>query len=93
MGGPEKEPPGPLLRLGEGARVALRCKPGYHLQHRSIPVLALPLQLAVSALFLKLLRFSLSLSVSHFSSVQLFATPWSVVHQAPMSMGFSGQEY
>ena len=28
-----------------------------------------------------------------FSCVQLFATLWTVVHQAPLSMGFSGQEY
>ena len=27
------------------------------------------------------------------SCVQLFATPWTVVCQAPLSMGFSGQEY
>ena len=27
------------------------------------------------------------------SCVQLFATPWSVAHQAPLSMGFSKQEY
>ena len=25
--------------------------------------------------------------------VQLFATPWTVAHQAPLSMGFSMQEY
>ena len=25
--------------------------------------------------------------------VRLFATPWTVVHQAPLSMGFSRQEY
>ena len=29
-------------------------------------------------------------SLSH---VQLFATPWTVAHQAPRSMGFSRQEY
>ena len=29
----------------------------------------------------------------HFSHVQLFATPWTVAHQAPLSMGFSRQEY
>ena len=29
---------------------------------------------------------------SHFSHVQLFATPWTVAHQAPLSMGFSRQE-
>ena len=30
--------------------------------------------------------------VSHFSRVQLFATPWAVVHQASLSMGLSRQE-
>ena len=29
-------------------------------------------------------------SLSH---VQLFATPWTAAHQAPLSMGFSRQEY
>ena len=28
-----------------------------------------------------------------FRHDQLFATPWTVVHQAPLSMGFSKQEY
>ena len=27
------------------------------------------------------------------SRVQLFATPWTVAYQAPLSMGFSSQEY
>ena len=27
------------------------------------------------------------------SRVRLFVTPWTVAHQAPPSMGFSGQEY
>ena len=31
--------------------------------------------------------------LSHFSHVRLFATPWTVAHQAPLSMGFSRQEY
>ena len=26
-----------------------------------------------------------------FSHVQLFVTPWTVAHQAPLSMGFSGK--
>ena len=30
---------------------------------------------------------------SHFSRVQLFTTLWTVAHQAPLSMGFSRQEY
>ena len=33
------------------------------------------------------------LKVKSFSHVQLFATPWTVAHQAPLSMGFSRQEY
>ena len=31
--------------------------------------------------------------VKSFSHVQLFATPWTVACQAPLSMGFSRQEY
>ena len=30
--------------------------------------------------------------LSHFSLVQFFETLWTVAHQAPLSMGFSGQE-
>ena len=31
--------------------------------------------------------------LSRFSHVQLFATLWTVAHQASLSMGFSRQEY
>ena len=31
--------------------------------------------------------------LSHFSRVQLCATPWTAVHQASLSTGFSKQEY
>ena len=31
--------------------------------------------------------------LSHFSHVQLCATLWTAAHQAPLSMGFSRQEY
>ena len=31
--------------------------------------------------------------LSHFSGVQLFASPWTIDHQAPVFLGFSGQEY
>ena len=31
--------------------------------------------------------------LSHFSCVQLFAIPWTVASQGPLSMGFSRQEY
>ena len=40
--------------------------------------------------FWRLLPFS---EVKLLSHVQLFATPWTVAHQAPPSMGFSRQEY
>ena len=42
------------------------------------------------------LWFSLTLDtcvLSHFSHVQFFVTLWTVAHQAPLSMGFSRQEY
>ena len=42
----------------------------------------------VKIYFLTFLRLVLMLS-----HVQLFATPWTVAHQAPLSMGFSRQEY
>ena len=32
-------------------------------------------------------------ALSHFSRVRLFATLWIVAHQAPLSVGFSRQEY
>ena len=31
--------------------------------------------------------------LSHFSCVRFFATPWTIAHQAPLSMGFFRQEY
>ena len=31
--------------------------------------------------------------LSHFSHVRLFATLWTMAHQAPLSMEFSRQEY
>ena len=31
--------------------------------------------------------------LSHFHCVRLFVTPWTVAHQAPLSVGFSRQEY
>ena len=35
----------------------------------------------------------LLLLLSHFSHVRLFATLWAIARQAPLSMGFSRQEY
>ena len=34
-----------------------------------------------------------SLKVKFLSGVRLFVTPWTVAYQAPLSMGFSRQEY
>ena len=31
--------------------------------------------------------------LSRFHHVRLFATPWTIEHQAPLSMGFPRQEY
>ena len=31
--------------------------------------------------------------LGHFSHIWFFATPWTVAHQAPLSLGFSQQEY
>ena len=31
--------------------------------------------------------------LSHFSHIQLFVTLWTIAQQAPLSMGFSRQEY
>ena len=39
---------------------------------------------------LEYIQFS---SVQSLSRVQLFATPWTTAYQAPLSMGFSRQEY
>ena len=33
------------------------------------------------------------LMLSHFSHVRLCATPWTAAYQAPLSMGFSREEY
>ena len=38
-------------------------------------------------------RRKVKVKVKSLSSVLLFSTPWTVAHQAPLSMGFSRQEY
>ena len=37
--------------------------------------------------------FNIPTAVKSLSRVRLFATPWTIEHQAPPSMGFSRQEY
>ena len=53
-------------------------------------VLSLLLLLSWEQPWISLNRVSVTLSLSH---VQLFAIPWTVAHQAPLSMEFSRQEY
>ena len=38
-------------------------------------------------------HFLQCVKVKSLSCVRLFATPWTAAHQAPLSMGFSRQEY
>ena len=38
-------------------------------------------------------RWTCTCMLGRFSRVWLFETPWSIGHQAPLSMGFSRQEY
>ena len=40
-----------------------------------------------------LLAMQEKVKVKSLSRVQLFATPWTVAYQAPLSMGFSRQQY
>ena len=42
---------------------------------------------------IKFIYFILYVPVKLLSHVRLFATPWTIAHQAPLSMGFSKQEY
>ena len=48
--------------------------------------------LSVYFLFLRL-TFFVGSEVKSLSHVLLFATPWTIAHQIPLSMGFSRQEY
>ena len=47
--------------------------------------------------FLSLLHYVTSLCLNYkvksLSHVRLFVTPWTVTYEAPLSMGFSRQEY
>ena len=50
-------------------------------------------QVKMTGLTLAILFTHHSCMLSHFSHVQLFAILWTVARQAPLSMGFSRQEY
>ena len=44
-------------------------------------------------MFFKYEQYIKNSEVKSLSLVRLFAIPWSIVHQAPLSVGFSRQEY
>ena len=39
------------------------------------------------------MKVKVKVKVKSLSRVRIFATPWTIAHQAPPSMGFSRQEY
>ena len=41
----------------------------------------------------QIISILVKVKVKSLSRVRLFATPWTVIYQAPWSMGFSRQEY
>ena len=81
QGIPWTEKPGGLA-VRRVAKSWTRLKSLTHKQDSFLPYL---LSLSLKSLLLLLL--------SHFSRVRLFVTPWTIAYQAPLSMGFSRQEY
>ena len=47
----------------------------------------------VEGVCIQIFSVTLFVLLSCFSHVQLYVTPWTVAHQAPLSMGFPRQEY
>ena len=71
--------------------------PSYHASLSSfncskVPIRAIHYIYVYRGVVLILIR-SVCACVCVISRVQLFATPWTVTHQAPLSIGFSRQEY
>ena len=54
---------------------------------------ALPAQFSLHCRSFPTLLRTHGCAPSHFSRVRLFVTPWTAARQAPLSMGFSRQEY
>ena len=63
----------------------------FNIMFQLLLIFFFPLYVCVCVASLEMLK--LSLWAKSLSCVQLFATPWTVAHQAPLSMGFSRQEY
>ena len=49
-------------------------------------------EITVSYIYI-IIKFIICVHAQSLSHVQLFATLWTVAHQAPLSMGFPRQEY
>ena len=64
---------GIFLTQGLNPGLLLCRKMVYHLSHQGSPKICITCMCACM--------------LSHFSYVQLFATPWAIAHQAPLSMG------
>ena len=73
-------------RLGAGMQ---RCCHSYSLHQNTRDT---PLQQLIFCMHEAHLKFTQSYMSVEFSPAQLFATPWTVARQAPLSMGFSRQE-
>ena len=74
-----------LYKLNKkGDNIQPWCTP-FLIWNQSVPCLVAPLECFILDLHACVL--------SHFSHVQVFVIPWTVAHQAPLSMGFSRQEY
>ena len=85
-GNPQAPPTKPLIRGPSGSRIrskaATAALPGNRIRNPGDPV-SCPATCQLSDVISLL---------SRFSRVQLFATPRTVAHQVPLSMGFSRQE-
>ena len=68
--------------MGQGIGIEIRC--GTHSR---------PVVLQTTLLLSLDISFLIYACAQLLSYVQLFATPWTVAHQAPLSMGFSRQDY
>ena len=63
------------------------------MQH-SLPPLTKKKKKHEAYLWIKIVKQSVTCAVlGRFSGVRLCATPWTVAHQAPLSVGFSRREY
>ena len=60
---------------------------------RGLSILSPFLPVLEVTIFIFCLSFLFCIAVESLGHVRLFETPWTAAHQAPLSMGFSQQEY